>query len=123
ENSQHEAASLALANAAQGSMISGIREMYHSCWVDRGVKNSNGAFGEIRIPNRPAILIELGFHDGCNPSAVGCGIKDTDALTDNYFRSVAMWSLYRGICNYFGSTPTWDKYSYELVSDTIPTNM
>ena len=42
---------------------------------------------------------------------------------DNFFRSVSQWGLYRGICDYFGTAPTWDKYSGEYVSDTIPTTM
>ena len=29
----------------------------------------------------------------------------------------------KGVCAYFGNTPTWDKYSDEYVSDTIPTTM
>ena len=28
-----------------------------------------------------------------------------------------MWATYKGICDYFGVTPTWDYYSYEIVSD------
>lgn len=119
----HEANSLTLANSVQNNIISAIRDMYDSCWVSRGVKDSNGGFGEIRLPNRPAILVELAFHDGCNPSSVGCGNKDTDALRSNYFRSVSQWGIYKGVCDYFGVTPGWDKYSDEYVSDTIPTNM
>ncbi len=38
-------------------------------WSNRGVKDSAGGFGEIRIPNRPAILIELAFHDDCSRDA------------------------------------------------------
>ena len=117
------ASSLTLANNVHSSIISANRELYDSCWVDRGVKDSAAGFGEIRIPNQPAILIELGFHDGCNPSSVGCGNKDTDALMDNYFKSVAEWGVYRGVCQYFGVTPGWDRYSCELVSENIPTTM
>lgn len=115
EHQQHVAASLNLANNVQGSIIDAIRDMWDSGWVNRGVKNSAGGFGEIRIPNQPAILIELAFHDHCT--------NDGPALTDNYFRSVAQWGIYRGICQYFGVTPTWDKYSDELAGNTIPDTM
>lgn len=84
-------------------------------WKDRGAHDSNGRFGEIRVPERPAVLLELGFHDSC----------DTDVLNlkDNFFRCAAMWGLYKGVCDYFGVAPTWDFYSAELVSHTIPTSM
>jgi hypothetical protein len=113
EHSEHVENSLALATAVQASVIDAIRTSYDSSWSNRGVKDSN--FAEIRKPNQPAILIELGFHDNCT--------RDGVALTDNYFRSLAEWGLYKGICDYFGTTPTWDKYSCEYVSDTIPTTM
>ena len=31
-----------------------------------------------------------------------------------------MWAVYKGVCDYFGTTPTWDYYSYEVVTNTIP---
>ncbi len=113
----HEANSLALATAVQDSIISTIRNTFpeEPNWANRGVKDSAGSFGEIRIPNRPAILIELAFHDNCS--------RDALYLTDDFFRSVAEWAIYKGICTYFGSTPTWDKYSCEFVSHDIPTTM
>jgi N-acetylmuramoyl-L-alanine amidase len=111
----HVANSLTLATAVQDNVISSIRELYDSSWASRGVKDSAGGFGEIRVPNRPACLIELAFHDKCD--------RDAPALTTNYFRSVAEWGLYRGVCQYFGTTPTWDRYSDEYVSDTIPATM
>jgi len=115
EHPAHEAASLNLANNVQSSVVSAIREMYDAAWSNRGVKDSAGGFGEIRIPNRPAILIELAFHDNCS--------RDALYLTDNFFRSVAEWGFYRGVCQYFGVSPTWDRYSDEYVGDTIPASM
>ncbi len=117
EHPAHETASYNLALAVNENVVSAIRSTYpgESAWSNRGVKDSNGGFGEIRIPNRPACLIELAFHDNCS--------RDALYLTDNFFRSVAEWGLYKGICEYFGQTPTWDKYSDEYVSDTIPTTM
>jgi hypothetical protein len=34
-----------------------------------------------------------------------------------------MWGIYKGICDYFGETPTWGFYSDELVSDDIPAQL
>lgn len=115
EHSAHVGNSLNLANAVQSNVMTAIREMYDGNWSNRGVKDAAGSFGEIRIPNRPAILIELAFHDNCS--------RDASYLTDDFFRSVAEWGLYKGVCAYFGNTPTWDRYSDEYVSDTIPTTM
>lgn len=109
----HEANSVTLANNVNSSIVNAIREMVDSGWTNRGVKNKN--FGEIRIPDRPAILIELAFHDHCT--------LDGPYLRDNYFRSVAQWGIYRGVCQYFGVTPGWDRYSDEYVSDTVPSVM
>ncbi|MBP6964839.1 MAG: N-acetylmuramoyl-L-alanine amidase [Armatimonadetes bacterium] len=113
----HVANSLNLANKVQSSVVNTIRSTFdgEDMWSDRGVKDSAGGFGEIRIPNRPAILIELAFHDACS--------RDAQYLTDNFFRSLTMWGIYKGICDYFGTTPTWDKYSLEYVSDTLPAAM
>ena len=88
-------------------------------WTCHGtcVKNSNGAYGEIRIPDRPAVLVELGFHDSCDRDA------DEFHLRSEFFRSASMWGIYKGICDYFATTPTWDFYSDEYVSDTIPDTM
>ena len=117
EHPAYETSSLNLANDVHNSVISTIRNTYEgqSGWVSRGVKDSQGGFGEIRIPSRPAILIELGFHDDCS--------GDAPCLADDFFRSVAEWGIYNGICDYFGTTPTWDKYSDEYVSDTFPASM
>jgi N-acetylmuramoyl-L-alanine amidase/chitodextrinase len=108
--------STSLANAIHPSLISAIRnEVGDSGWVDRGQHDSAGAYGEIRIPDRAAILIELGFHDSCDLDAL--------KLQDHFWTSGAMWGIYRGICTYFGTTPTWGFYSSEYVSDTIPATM
>ena len=115
EHPAHEAASYNLALSVQSNIVDTIREMYDAGWYDRGVGDSQGGFGEIRIPDRPACLIELAFHDNC--------ARDAAYLTDNFFRSLSEWAVYKGVCDYFGRTPTWDKYSCELVSDTIPSTM
>lgn len=118
EHPVHEANSYKLALAVKTNIESAIRDVYDSSWPIRNggqPRDSAGGFGEIRIPNRPACLIELAFHDNC--------IKDAPYLTDNFFRSTAEWGVYQGICSYFGVTPTWDRYSCEYVGDTIPATM
>lgn len=118
EHPAHVANSLSLATNVQNNVRDAIRSTFDEepNWADRLVKNSAGGFGEIRIPDRPAILIELAFHDDCT--------RDALYLTqDDFFKSVAEWGLYKGVCAYFGNTPTWDKYSCEYVSDTIPETM
>ena len=101
------------------SIMNAIVNDVDPTWTCHGtcVKNSNGAYGEIRIPDRPAVLVELGFHDTCDRDA------DEFHLRGNFLRSAAMWGIYKGICDYFGTTPTWDFYSDEYVSDTIPDTM
>jgi len=116
EHPEHETNSYDLAQKLQSNICDVITNVYGvSDWYDRGVQDSAGGFGEIRIPDQPAALIELAFHDNCN--------RDALYLTDNWFRSLTMWSIYKGVCEYFGVTPTWDLYSCEYVSDTIPTAM
>ncbi|MHC4442891.1 MAG: N-acetylmuramoyl-L-alanine amidase [Planctomycetota bacterium] len=115
EHPQHEADSYNLALSIQNNVISAIQSTYDAGWYDRGVKDSTGDYGEIRIPNRPACLIELAFHDNCTLDGV--------YLRDPFFCSLSEWAIYKGICEYFGRTPTWDMYSCEYVSDTIPAQM
>ena len=74
-----------------------------------------GNFGEIRIPERPAALIEIGFHDSCD--------LDAPLIDDPFFKCCSAWGIYNGICDYFGNTPTYDMYDSEYVSDTIPGSM
>ncbi len=105
-----------LATDVNNAMIEAIRNRYPDAgWSNRGVLDSSGGFGEIRIPDRAAILIELAFHDSCDMDAL--------KLRDNFFRSTTMWAVYKGTCDYFGTTPTWDYYSDEFVSHDIPAAM
>ena len=57
--------------------------------------------------------INTNHHDSC--------LTDAVALRDNVFRSAAMWGMYKGICDFYGVTPTWPLRSYELVSSDLPT--
>jgi hypothetical protein len=90
-----------------------IRTKYSDAsWSDRGAKDANGDYAETRIPHRPCVVIELAFHDSCD--------RDAAYLKDNCFRSMVTWAIYKGVCTFFGVMPTWDLYSYEIVSDDIP---
>ncbi|MDM8008522.1 MAG: GerMN domain-containing protein [Phycisphaerae bacterium] len=105
-----------LSAAVHPALVNSIRyNVGDTGWVDRGQHDSNGAYGEIRIPDRAAILIELGFHDTCDNDAL--------KLRDPWWVSGAMWGIYKGVCDYFGTAPTWGFYSSEYVSDTIPAQM
>lgn len=75
------------------------------------VKDSGGSYGEIRIPDRAATLTELGFHDTCD--------RDAIYMNDSFFRSAAMWGMYKGICEYFSDTPS-PMYNAQYISDDIP---
>lgn len=102
-----------LANKINPGVVNAINAAYPSLsWTNRGVLNSGGNYGEIRIPDRAATLTEIGFHDTCD--------RDALYMNDNFFRSVAMWGMYKGICDYFGATAT-AMYNASYVSDDIPT--
>jgi N-acetylmuramoyl-L-alanine amidase len=116
EHAAYTLVSSNLAKKVQSALISAIRTKYtDSTWGDRGIGDANGGFAETRVPDRAAILIELAFHDSCD--------RDALYLRDNFFRSTTMWAVYKGICDYFGTTPTWDYYSYEVVSDDTPLSL
>lgn len=116
EHAPWGAVSQQLGNAVNPNIVSAINTAMPEISPDWGchgtcVKNSNGAYGEIRIPDRAAILTELGFHDTCD--------RDAPLMNDNFFRSVAMWGMYKGVCEYFGDTPT-PMYNSQYVSNDIP---
>ncbi|MDM8007745.1 MAG: GerMN domain-containing protein [Phycisphaerae bacterium] len=119
EHAAWGAVSESLANNVNTGIMDALVAHVDNTWVCRGacVKNSNGAYGEISTPDRAAILIELGFHDTCDRDA------DENHLREEFFRSASMWGVYKGVCEYFGTLPTWDFYSDEYVSDTIPSEM
>ncbi|MGB9619360.1 MAG: N-acetylmuramoyl-L-alanine amidase, partial [Armatimonadota bacterium] len=109
--------SRSLEQAVYPAMLDAIRTgIPDPTWNNHGVwEDTQGNYGEIRIPDRAAILIELGYHDTCD--------RDALRLADNFFRSAAMWGIYKGVCDYFGVSPTYGFYSSELVSHDIPTTM
>jgi hypothetical protein len=67
------------------------------------------------IPERAAILIELGFHDSCD--------RDALYLRDRFFQSLTMWGAYKGVCDYWASAPPTISTPPQYVSDTIPAEM
>lgn len=108
--------SQSLAQAIDTAVVDAIRTRYgDTTWRDRGALGSDGDFAETRVPQRASTLIELAFHDSCD--------RDGLYLRDNFFRSTCMWATYKGVCAYFGVTPTWDYYSYEVVSSDLPATM
>lgn len=116
EHAEWGAISYDLALAVNTNMVNLIRTHYgDALWSNRGAKNSNGAYAEARLPERAAILIELGFHDSCD--------RDALYLRDRFFQSLTMWGAYKGVCDYLGVSPTYDLYTAEYVSDTIPAEM
>jgi N-acetylmuramoyl-L-alanine amidase len=84
------------ASKVHSRVISAIRSDYLGSWTDRGLKNSNGAFGEIRRANVPSILIEVAFHDTQSP--------DNSALQNSTFRNTVATAIADGIDEYFGNS-------------------
>jgi N-acetylmuramoyl-L-alanine amidase len=116
EHAAYTTVSKSLATYVHNSILSTIQTKYtDATWTSRGVRDAAGAYAETRIPQRAAILIELAFHDTCDHDAL--------YLQDNFFRSTSMWAVYKGVCDYFGTTPTWDYYSYEALSNSLPATM
>lgn len=119
EHAAWAAVSQQLGNSINPNIVSAINSALPEISPDWGchgvcVKDSSGSYGEIRIPNRAATLTELGFHDTCD--------RDAPLMNDNFFRSVAMWGMYKGICEYFGDSPS-PMYSAQYVSDDIPSTV
>jgi N-acetylmuramoyl-L-alanine amidase len=108
EHATWGAISQTLANDINSGIMAAVTANADSTWTCHGtcVKDSAGAFGEIRIPNRAATLTELAFHDTCDRDA------DANHLRDNFFRSTCMWGMYKGICDYFGATMSWSATTF-----------
>ena len=121
EHAAYGAVSQQLGNAVNGAIMAAVQgnvnNIPYGAWTCHGtcVKNSDGAYGEIRIPQRAATLTELAFHDSCD--------RDAAMIQDPFFQSVAMWGMYKGVCDYFGVSPALPVYGSQYVSDTIPAAM
>lgn len=109
--------SLRLAQVVFANFLDTITSHADPTWGCHGecLRDSTGP--DVYLANRPAMMIEIGFHDTCDRDA------DELHLRDNYFRSAAMWGIYKGVCEYFETEPTWPFYWAEYVTDTIPEAM
>lgn len=85
-----------LAQKINSSVVNTIRARYNATWTDRGVKASNGGYGENRFARMPAALIEVAFMDKQTP--------DNTALQDETFKRLVAEALVLGVCNYYGVT-------------------
>lgn len=102
--------SLALANAVQTNTLARIRSNSQwSGWVSRGVKGSNGGYGENRRATRPAIIIETAFHDRQTP--------DNAALQNPAFQKSVALGICDGVLAYFGQSSTCDLPPYAYFDD------
>lgn len=89
----YQSQSLILAQAIHSKVIQRIRERWDANWCDRGVKGTNGNYGENRRFRGPAALVELGFMDVQS---------DNSALQNAAFRATAMAAINEGLVQYFG---------------------
>jgi N-acetylmuramoyl-L-alanine amidase len=99
-----------LAYLIQQRLVNKIRSNYKSDWCDRGVKGSDGGYGEIRMSKKPAVLIELGYMD--NES-------DNKILQDAKFRTIATQAISDAIEEYT-NTDLWEAESDSGISKTNP---
>lgn len=85
-----------LAQAVHNSIINTIRSKYDASWINRGIKTSDGNYGEIHYTTMPSILLELAFMDRQVP--------DNNYLKDQRFRIFVAEAIVDGICSYLGET-------------------
>lgn len=85
--------SYALAQRIQAKIIERVRAQWNPNWCNRGVKGSNGGYGEIRAANAPAVLIELAFMDT---------ESDNRALQSPTFRNIVTQAISDATTEYFG---------------------
>lgn len=95
-NEHHAAGSLALGQHVHDALIGRLRADYNPDWVSRGVRGYN-AYGEIRLADMPAIIIEVAFMDTPEP--------DYQALLDPQFKHLVALGIYEGVLEYFTGMP------------------
>lgn len=86
--------SYSLRYAVHSQIINDIRILWDADWYDRGEKSAN--FGELRDNNRPAILIELAFHDKEYP--------DNYYLHQQEFRLISARAIAKGVAKFIDDT-------------------
>ena len=106
--------SLRLAQVVHASFANAVTSHADPTWGCHGACLRDVTGPDVYLAHRPAMMIEVGFHDTCDRDA------DELHLRDNFFRSTAMWGIYRGVCEYFETQPTWPFYWAEYETDTIP---
>lgn len=82
-----------LATLIQTKLIERIRRDYDPNWCDRGVKGSNGGYGENRHFSGPAALVELAFMDV---------ESDNTALQNARFRTIAVQAIRDAVVEFYG---------------------
>ncbi|MBN1286477.1 MAG: N-acetylmuramoyl-L-alanine amidase, partial [Anaerolineae bacterium] len=107
----HGAGGLALAQSVHDAVIARLRTDYNPDWVSRGVRGYS-AYGEIRLADMPAILIEAAFMDTPEP--------DYQALLDPRFKYLVAFGIYEGVLNYFTGMPPAD---HAAPGSTEPTDL
>ncbi len=95
-----QAQSQVLANSIHNKAI-GFAQNYNPAWVDRGVKNASGNYGENALAQMPSALVEVAFHDKQYP--------DNAALQDDAFNKSIALSICNGILEYFGESGSCEK--------------
>lgn len=93
----YAAQSQQLANLVQNKLIERLRAQWNAGWCNRGVKGSNGGYGENRRFLGPAVIVELAFMDTQS---------DNTALQNAAFRSIAMTAVRDALIEYFGGVAT-----------------
>lgn len=85
-----------LAHAVEDKMVGLIRDRYDSSWQDIywGDEGFDGDYGETRVADIPAVLIEIGFFDHSG---------DWWALADEKFHKLATMGMYHGVADFFGT--------------------
>lgn len=81
-----------LANAVHTSIVDTLTEEYGD-WTNRGVKASDGGYGEINYAQMAAILVELAFMDNEYDNAL---------LHEEYFKQLSANAIVEGICDFYG---------------------
>lgn len=100
----YQAQSQQLAALIQSKLISRLRARWNPNWCDRGVKGSNGGYGENRYFNGPAVIVELAFMDN---------EYNNSALKNAWFRAIATGAINDAILEYFGGcAPNYYKAEY-----------
>jgi len=84
-----------LADIVHRHLIAAIRSQWDPDWYSFGVAGSNGGYGENRIFQGPAVLVEIAFMD--NPA-------DNAALQDNRFRNIVTQAMADAILEFTGSS-------------------